>query len=247
MNWLDAVIFLILIIPTFIGFKRGLAKTALPLLGIVSGVVLAGVFHSHMADLLTSWLKSPNQAKVAAFLIIFVLFIIIALLLIWLGRKSLRLFRFGWGGLTSTVLPLVGILLGLALAGLFYGSIADSLSSWLESRSQATIIAFLIIFIVVVVASIELYLILSSLGKKRPKVPLAGWADRVGGVTLGLAIGGVISGAILSLLARYSSPGMEATISNSSLAAFFLDQFPFVLHLLPEEFDTVHDFFGGGG
>jgi len=89
MNWLDAVIFLILIIPTFIGFKRGLAKTALPLLGIVSGVVLAGVFHSHMADLLSSWLKSPNQAKVAAFLIIFVLFIIVGLLLFWLLRKSL--------------------------------------------------------------------------------------------------------------------------------------------------------------
>ncbi|TET14452.1 MAG: hypothetical protein E3J81_06675 [Dehalococcoidia bacterium] len=244
MNWLDAVVFLILIIPTFIGFKRGLAKTALPLLGIVSGVVLAGVFHGHMADWLSSWLKSPNQAKVAAFLIIFVLFITVGLLLLWLLRKSLRLFRFGWGGLTSTVLPLVGILLGLTLAGLFYGSMADSLSSWLESRSQATIIAFLIIFIVVMVASIELYLILSSLGQRGPKIPLVGWADRLGGVMLGLAIGGIISGAILSLIARYSSPGMEATISNSSLAAFFLDQFPFVLHLLPEEFSTVRDFFG---
>ena len=244
MNWLDAVVFLILIIPTFIGFKRGLAKTALPLLGIVSGVVLAGVFHGHMADWLSSWLKSPNQAKVAAFLIIFVLFVTVGLLLLWLLRKSLRLFRFGWGGLTSTVLPLVGILLGLTLAGLFYGSMADALSSWLESRNQATIIAFLIIFIVVVVASIELYLILSSLGRRGPKIPLVGWADRLGGVMLGLAIGGIISGAILSLIARYSSPGMEATISNSSLAAFFLDQFPFVLHLLPEEFSTVRDFFG---
>lgn len=244
MNWLDAVIFLILVIPTFIGFKRGLAKTALPLLGIVSGVVLAGVFHGHMADWLSSWLKSPNQAKVAAFLIIFVLFITVGLLLLWLLHKSLRLFRFGWGGLTSTVLPLVGILLGLTLAGLFYGSMADSLSSWLESRSQATIIAFLIIFIVVMVASIELYLILSSLGHRGPKIPLVGWVDRFGGVMLGLAIGGIVSGAILSLIARYSSPGMEATISNSSLAAFFLDQFPFVLHLLPEEFSTVRDFFG---
>jgi membrane protein required for colicin V production len=244
MNWLDAVIFLILVIPTFIGFKRGLAKTALPLLGIVSGVVLAGVFHGHMADWLSSWLKSPNQARVAAFLIIFVLFVTVGLLLLWLLRKSLRLFRFGWGGLTSTVLPLAGILLGLTLAGLFYGSMADALSSWLESRNQATIIAFLIIFIVVVVASIELYLILSSLGSRGPKIPLVGWADRLGGVMLGLAIGGIISGAILSLIARYSSPGMEATISNSSLAAFFLDQFPFVLHLLPEEFSTVRDFFG---
>jgi len=243
MNWLDAVIFLILAIPTFIGFRRGLAKTALPLLGIISGVVLAGVFHGSMADWLSSWLRSPNQARVAAFIIIFVLFMTVGLLLLALLRKSLRMFRFGWGGLTKTVLPLVGILLGLTLAGLFYDSLADSLSSWLESPNQATIVAFLIIFIVVMVASIELYLILSSLGQKAPKMPLVGWADRLGGVIFGLAIGGVISGAILSLIAKYSSPGMEATIGDSGLAAFFLDQFPFVLHLLPKEFDTVRQFF----
>ncbi len=243
MNWLDAVIFLILAVPTFIGFKWGLAKMALPLLAIVSGVVLAGVFHSSLADWLSSWLESPNQAKVAAFIIIFVLFIAVGLLLLSLLRKSLRLFRFSWGGLTGTVVPLIGILLGLALAGLFYGSLADCLSSWLESRSQATVVAFLIIFIVVMVASIELYLVLSSLAGKSPSIPLMGWADRLGGIIFGLAIGGIISGAILSLIAKYS-PGMEATISDSSLAAFFLDQFPFVLHLLPEEFGTVRDFFG---
>ena len=243
MNWLDAVIFLILVVPTFIGFKRGLTKTAFPLLAIISGVVLAGVFHGSLADWLSSWLKSQNQAKAAAFIIIFILFITVGLLLLSLLRKSLRIFRFGWGGLTGTVVPLIGILLGLALAGLFYGSLADSLSPWLESHSQATIVAFLIIFIVVMVVSIELYLILSSLGRRGPKMPLVGWTDRLGGVIFGLAIGGIISGAILSLIAKYS-PGMEATISNSSLAAFFLDQFPFVLHLLPEEFSTVRDFFG---
>jgi len=244
MNWLDVVIFLILVIPTFIGFKRGLAKTALPLLGIISGVVLAGVFYGSMADWLSSWLKSPSQARIAAFIIIFILFITAGLLLLSLLRKSLRLFCFGWGGLTTTVLPLVGILLGLTLAGLFYSSLADSLSSWLESRSQATIVAFLIIFIVVMVASIELYLILSSLGQRAPKIPLVGWADRLGGVIFGLAIGGIISGAILSLIAKYLS-GMEATTRGSSLAAFFLDQFPFVLYLLPLDFrEHVSGFFG---
>jgi len=245
MNWLDAVIFFILAIPTFIGFKRGLAKTALPLLGIISGVVLAGIFYGPMANWLSSWLKSPNQAKVGAFIIIFILFVTVGLLLLSLMRKSLRLFRFGWGGFTKTALPLVGILLGITLAGLFYSSLADSLSSWLESRSQATIVAFLIIFIVVMVASIELHLILSTLGRRGPKMPLVGWTNRLGGVIFGLAIGGIISGAILSLIARYSSQGMAATIKDSSLAAFFLDQFPFVLYLLPPGFrEHVSGFFG---
>jgi len=244
MNWLDAVFFFIIAVPTFIGFKRGLAKTALPLLGIISGVVLAGIFHGSVANWLSSWLKSPNQAAIAAFSIIFVLFITVGLSLLSVLRRFLRLFRFGWGGLTGTIVPLIGILLGLALAGLFYRSLADSLSSWLESHSQATVVAFLIIFIVVMIASIELYLILSSLASKSPKMPLAGWADRLGGVVLGLAIGGIISGAILSLIAKYFSE-MEATIRDSGLAAFFLDQFPFVLYLLPPDFrNELSGFFG---
>ena len=73
---------------------------------------------------------------------------------------------------------------------------------------------------------------------------MVGWVDRVGGLVFGLAIGAILSGAILSLAAKYSSPGVETTIKDSALAAFFLDHFPFVLHLLPNEFDTVRQFFG---
>ncbi len=244
MNWLDAVVLLILVIPTFIGFRRGLAKTVIPLVGIITGVVLAGVFYGSVAGWLSSWLESPGQAKIAGFIIIFVISITAGVILLSLLRRFTRIFRFGWGEMTRTVLPLAGIILGVALAGLFYNPMADWLSSWFESRNQATIAAFLIIFVLVMVASIELFLILSSIAGKPSRMPLVGWVDRLGGVAFGFAIGGIISGAILTLIAKYSSPGMEATIRDSGLAAFFLDHFPFVLHLLPDEFDTVRQFFG---
>jgi membrane protein required for colicin V production len=244
MNWLDAVVILILVIPTFIGFKRGLAKTVIPLVGIIAGVVLAGVFYNAVADWLSSWLESDGQAKIAGFIIIFVVCITAGVILLSLLRRFTRVFRFGWGGMTRTILPLAGIILGIALAGLFYNSVADWLSSWLESRNQATVAAFLIIFVLVMVASIELFLILSSITGKPSRMPLFGWTDKLGGVAFGLAIGGIISGAILTLIAKYYSPEMETTIRDSGLASFFLDHFPFVLHLLPDEFDTVREFFG---
>jgi membrane protein required for colicin V production len=243
MSWLDAVIFLVLVIPAFIGFKRGLMRLALPLLGIVCGVVLAGIFYGSLADWLSSWLQSPTQANVAAFLIIFFLFVTAGLSLFRLARRFTRAFAFGWGGLTKTVVPLSGITLGVVLAGIFYGDVAEQLSSWLESGSQASIIAFVIIFVVVMVVSIELFLLLSSVRGKVPSSPLVGWADRLGGVVFGLAIGAVVAGAIVSILAKHASPGLEATIRDSGLSAFLLNQFPFVLHLLPDEFDTVRNFF----
>jgi len=243
MNWLDAVVLLILVIPTFIGFKRGLAGTVIPLVGIITAIVLAGIFYGAVADWLSSWLESTGQAKIASFIILFVLFIAGGLVLLSLLRRVLRIFRSGWGEMTKTVLPLAGIILGLALAGLFYSSFADWLSSWLESRNQASVVAFLIIFILVMVASIELFFVMSSITGKPSKLPYMGLVDRIGGVVLGLAIGGIIAGAILTLIAKYSSPGMEDILRDSGLAAFFLDHFPFILQFLPDEFDTVRQFF----
>jgi membrane protein required for colicin V production len=243
MSWLDAVIFLVLVIPAFIGFRRGLVKLALPLLGIVCGVVLAGIFYGSLAEWLSSWLQSPTQANIVAFLIIFFLFVTAGLSLLRLARRFTRAFAFGWGGLTKTMVPLGGIALGVALAGIFYGNLADRLSTWLQSGSQASIVAFVIIFIVVMVVSIELFLLLSSFRGKVPSSPLVGWADRLGGVVFGLAIGAVVAGGVVSILAKHASPGLEATVRDSGLSAFLLNHFPFVLHLLPDEFDTVRDFF----
>jgi uncharacterized membrane protein required for colicin V production len=249
MNWVDIVVLLLLVVPMFISYRRGMARTLLPLLAIIAGVVVAGVFYASMAEVLSGWFDSRLLVNIIAFILVFALFIMAGLFMLSIARqflgKSISMARFGWGGLTNTILPLASIILGIALAGIFYGSLADLLSSWIDSRSQATVLAFLIIVIVVIAGSIELFVILSSIaGNRTPKLPFTGLADKLGGLVLGFAIGAILAGALLSLMTKYPSGGLDTTVGDSALAGFFLDQFPLVLHLLPGEFDAVRELFG---
>jgi membrane protein required for colicin V production len=143
-------------------------------------------------------------------------------------------------GLIGTVLPLVGIVLGIVVAGRGYGSIANWLSNWLESPAQAKIVAFILIFILFMIAiTVVTKLIRGFLG-----FLLLGWIDKLGGLVFGLVMGGVVAGALLSIVSKFFSSRVEATVADSALAAFLLDKFPFVLYLLPKEFDAVRQFFG---
>ena len=142
-------------------------------------------------------------------------------------------------GLIKTIIPLVGIIIAVVLAGRFYGSVADWLSTWLHSPSQANIAGFAIIFVAVVIAS----LIIASLLSKFLSLLLLGWVDKLGGAILGLVMGGLVCGAILTILTKYNFPGMEGTIHDSSLASFFVAHLNMVLPFLPSDFDSVRQFF----
>ena len=142
-------------------------------------------------------------------------------------------------GLIKTIIPLVGIIIAVVLAGRFYGSVADWLSTWLHSPSQANIAGFAIIFVAVVIAS----LIIASLLSKFLSLLLLGWVDKLGGAILGLVMGGLVCGAILTIITKYNFPGMEGTIHDSNLASFFVAHFNMVLPFLPSDFDSVRQFF----
>jgi len=143
-------------------------------------------------------------------------------------------------GLIKTIIPLIGIIIGVVLAGQFYDSMGSWLSTWLKSPSQANIIGFTIIFLLVIIVS----LIIASLLSKFLSLLLLGWLDKLGGAFLGLVMGALFCAAILTIITKYHFPGMESAIGNSSLASFLVDHFPLVLPLLPQDFDSVRDFFG---
>ena len=163
MNWLDIIIIVMLVIPAFIGLRRGLVGTVIPMIGIVLGVIIAGRSYHHLSGFLDNWLNSDAQIKIVGFIIVFVLFMLVAFAVASMLRKFL------------TIL-------------------------------------------------------------------LLGWVDRIGGAAFGLITGGIVAGALLSLITHFFESA-EDTVGDSALAAFLLDKFPLVLHLLPGEFDAVRDIF----
>jgi membrane protein required for colicin V production len=245
MNWLDGLIIVFLGISAFIGSRRGLIKTFFPLAVIVLAIFVAGYYYLSAANYSGSWMSSPNQAQIATFIIIFILVIVAALLFFWLLRKLLDLLLKGKAEMTNSVIPLMGMLIGIALAGLFYGSVADWLSTWLASPSQAALAAFVIIFILATAVTTKLLLSLASLMEKAQAhySSLVNQFNGLGGTILGLAIGGLLSGALLTIVANFYYTSVETTMRNSSLASFLLNNFPFVLRILPKEFDIVRQLF----
>lgn len=143
-------------------------------------------------------------------------------------------------GLVKSILPLGGIMLGVFLAGQHYEPVADWLSSWLENEDQSKLLAFAIIFIGVLAGTA----LIASIINKILSLLLLGWIDRLGGALFGLSIGSLIAATLLVAVTMFQFSAIEETVQESKITAFFLDNFPFVLGFLPEEFDSVRHFFG---
>ena len=138
-------------------------------------------------------------------------------------------------GFIKMLFGVVGIIVGIVLAGRFADDFAGVLafipSDW------AHVAAFAIILIAVMIVAAILGAVLSKL----ISLVLLGWVNRLAGALLGLFVGAFFMGAILSIWINYLGP--SETVSNSALANFLLDKFPIALGLLPSQFDPVRHFF----
>jgi membrane protein required for colicin V production len=122
MNWLDIVILILLIIPTFVGLKAGLIKALLTIVGGVVGLILAGQFYEGFAGVL-GFISNEGAAKVVAFAIIFVGIMIIAAILAAVLKKLVSMVMLGW------VNKLGGAIFGFLIGAIFCGAL---LSMWVN-------------------------------------------------------------------------------------------------------------------
>ncbi len=139
-------------------------------------------------------------------------------------------------GIVRGVLNLIGLILGIFLAGRFY----ETVGGWLGFIHNSGV-ADTIGFILVLVAVMILAGIVGSLLHKILSNIMLGWLDHLIGGILGLLIGAVSWGALLALWVRFFSNGI---VSGSWLAELLVEKFPLVLALLPASFDSVRSFFG---
>ncbi len=141
-------------------------------------------------------------------------------------------------GLIASIFGLLGLVAGVAIAGVASDSLAEKLSS--SGALWAHIVSFALIVIVVMVV----FHILAIIVKGLLKMVMLGWVDSFGGAVLGLCVGALLTAAIFIAIGKWAANEPEATsvgnaIGNSALASFLIDEFRFLLGLLPERFDAV--------
>ncbi len=145
-----------------------------------------------------------------------------------------------WRGAIRTAFGIAGLVLGIILAGRYYGSLAALLSP--DGASWAGIAAYAIILI----ATMIIAGVIGWIVAKLVHITLLGWLDRLVGGILGVGIALLLVAAMLAIVSKYL-PGAVETISQSLLARFLIERFPLLLALLPEEFDFIRDLFSHSG
>ncbi|MFC1961492.1 CvpA family protein [Chloroflexota bacterium] len=139
-------------------------------------------------------------------------------------------------GIIKALLSLVGMILGIILAGIFYAPLAASLT-FIDQENLAKIVAFAIIFLgIMIIAGVA-----AAILSKIVSLMLLGWVNHLGGAAFGFLLGAVFCGALLAIWVRFLGSG--ETLTSSGLALILLDKFPMVLALLPDEFDVIRAFF----
>jgi len=139
-------------------------------------------------------------------------------------------------GLIKTVLSLVGLIIGVVLAGNFYKPVSN-IFGFISNESVAHILAFLLILALVMVVA----LLLARLLKSVVSITMMGWVDNVGGAVLGFLSGFIFLSAILAIWVKFFGSEMP---TEAFLGRVMLDYFPLILGLLPGEFgETIRAFF----
>jgi membrane protein required for colicin V production len=150
----------------------------------------------------------------------------------------LALFLFGGlkNGIIRTVVSLAGLTVGIMLAGRYYPLVAAELT-FIPDLNIANIAAFIVILMVVLIASgIAAWLLTHFV-----KAILLGWLNSLLGAVFGFLIGVILTSALLTIWVKFRGP--SDVIMESKYAAALLGYFPFILSLLPEEFDSIRNFF----
>jgi len=138
-------------------------------------------------------------------------------------------------GIIKAVLSLVGLIIGVVLAGNFYEPVSK-IFGFITNQDVANILAFILILVAVMAVTAVLVRFL----KFGVRVVMLGWVAHVGGALFGFLSGFILLSAILATWVKFFGSGL---VTDSFLGKVMLDYFPLILGLLPGEFDAIRNFF----
>ncbi len=138
-------------------------------------------------------------------------------------------------GFMRTLFSLIGTIVGVLLASYYYTQLAGMLK-FIHNPGIANIVAFVIILLAVLIVAA----LIGSVLKSVLAAIKLGCVDRIAGAALGFILGALFISAILAGIVKFFGQG---AVTESAIAGILLDKFPFILGLLPGQFDTIRDFF----
>lgn len=142
-------------------------------------------------------------------------------------------------GLIREIVTLTAAIAGVIIAGTLYDDLAGDILVFIDDDSAAEAVSFLVLFgAVYIFGQIAAYML-----KTGASLLMLGVWDKMGGIGFGFLKGLLIVQVFLLIFAAYPSLGLEGAIEGSALATYFVDDFSFLLSLLPQEFENRIDIF----
>ncbi|NMC51697.1 CvpA family protein [Candidatus Kuenenbacteria bacterium] len=150
----------------------------------------------------------------------------------------------GWQlGLIKTLGALIGILVGVVLAGHFFNELAVLLTPVFGGRENlANIISFLAIFLIVNgLVAMGIWLLKGTL-KLLSFVPFVKLVDHIGGAVVGLVCGVFVLGILIVVVYKYPVINfLTVYLEQSKIVPFIVKGSSVVMPLLPEAVKQVKD------
>ena len=140
-----------------------------------------------------------------------------------------------WFGLIHTVGVLVGIIVGTIVAGNFYEPFANFMQFLFVKEGLANVVSFIIIFVLVNQLVGYIFQKLEKVFKLVSIIPFLGSINRVAGAVLGIVVGILILGTILTVAQAYPiSEGFTHNLDTSPIAKMLIAGASILTALMPE-------------
>jgi len=145
-----------------------------------------------------------------------------------------------WGfkvGLIRMVVPLVVVGVGLALSSRIAEPVGNLFSFLSENENIQTVAAFVAILLVLLLIAAWLSSLLRTL---IGVIPLAGLANHLTGMAVGILVGFVLLSGLLTGLQKFPVGGVRDDIDESPLGTFLADHFDVAIRtirLIPGDWD----------
>jgi membrane protein required for colicin V production len=142
-------------------------------------------------------------------------------------------------GFVRGFVTLTATIVGVIVAGLLYDRFSHTVEIFINNKEAADGVAFLILFGSVYLLGQMLTVVLTN----SLSLLMIGWWDKPAGALFGFLKGIIVVQVLLIAFAAYPSLGFDEAIAESSIAKNFVDDWSFLLAVLPADIeDRVDDF-----